>query len=91
MHGRLDLYEKIKEYIKPEDNVFFLGDAIDRGPHGVEIMLDILKQSNWIYLKGNHEDMMYAGLAKECGLEVGTFTHTMFSLHIYKKDIKGVF
>lgn len=58
MHGRLDLYEKIKEYIKPEDNVFFLGDAIDRGPHGVEIMLDILKQNNWIYLKGNHEDMM---------------------------------
>ena len=30
-------------------------------------------------------------VAKECGLEVGTFTHTMFSLHIYKKDIKGVF
>lgn len=70
LHGRLDLYEKIKEYINPEDNVFFLGDAIDRGPHGVEIMLDILKQKNWIYLKGNHEDMMYAGLAKECGLEI---------------------
>ncbi len=30
-------------------------------------------------------------VAKECDLEVGSFTHTMFSLHIYKKDIKGVF
>lgn len=30
-------------------------------------------------------------VAKETGLEVGSITHTMFSLHIYKKDISGVF
>lgn len=30
-------------------------------------------------------------VAKECGMEVGSFTHTMFSLHVYKKDIKNVF
>lgn len=30
-------------------------------------------------------------VAKECNMEVGNFTHTMFSLHIYKKDIKNVF
>lgn len=30
-------------------------------------------------------------VAKECNMEVGNFTHTMFSLHVYKKDIKGVF
>ena len=69
LHGRLDLYEKIKEYIKSEDTVYFLGDAIDRGPHGIEIMLDILKQKKWIYLKGNHEDMMYGALAKEYDLK----------------------
>ena len=30
-------------------------------------------------------------VAKEAGLEVGNFTHTMFSLHVYKKDVEGVF
>lgn len=30
-------------------------------------------------------------VAGETGMEVGSLTHTMFSLHIYKKDIQGVF
>lgn len=30
-------------------------------------------------------------VAKETGLEVGNFTHTMFSLHVYRKDLKNVF
>lgn len=30
-------------------------------------------------------------VASKTGLEVGSFTHTMFSLHVYKKDIKNVF
>lgn len=30
-------------------------------------------------------------VAKECNMEVGNFTHTMFSLHVYKKDVKNVF
>ncbi len=30
-------------------------------------------------------------VADKTGYEVGNFTHTMFSLHIYKKDSKGVF
>lgn len=30
-------------------------------------------------------------VAEKTGLEVGSFTHTIFSLHVYKKDIKNVF
>lgn len=30
-------------------------------------------------------------VAERAGLEVGSFTHTMFSLHVYRKDIEGVF
>lgn len=32
LHGYLDLYKQIKEFLKPEDKVYFLGDAGDRGP-----------------------------------------------------------
>lgn len=30
-------------------------------------------------------------VAGACNMEVGNFTHTMFSLHVYKKDVKDVF
>lgn len=30
-------------------------------------------------------------VAEEAYMEVGNFTHTMFSLHVYKKDVKDVF
>lgn len=30
-------------------------------------------------------------VAKECNLTPGNFTHTMFSLHVYKKDVANVF
>lgn len=30
-------------------------------------------------------------VAQKADMEVGNFTHTMFSLHVYKKDVKDVF
>lgn len=30
-------------------------------------------------------------VANMCGMEVGNFTHTIFSLHVYKKDVANVF
>lgn len=30
-------------------------------------------------------------VAERCNMEVGNFTHTMFSLHVYKKDVSDVF
>lgn len=30
-------------------------------------------------------------VAEKCEMEVGNFTHTMFSLHVYKKDVANVF
>ena len=62
LHGQLGLWEQIKEYLNPEDKLYFLGDAIDRGPHGYQIMKEILERPNTVYIKGNHEDMMYNAL-----------------------------
>lgn len=58
LHGYLDLYKQIKEYIKPEDVVYFLGDATDRGPNSWELAKTIYDDPQFIYLKGNHEDML---------------------------------
>lgn len=57
-HGVRDIADKILEYLKPEDELYFLGDAIDRGPDGLYIMFKLLQDPRVKYLKGNHEDMM---------------------------------
>jgi hypothetical protein len=53
-----DLFRQIKDFIKPEDTVICLGDCGDRGPDGWKIIREVLTSDNWIYLKGNHEDML---------------------------------
>lgn len=57
IHGNYDIWKQIKDYMKPEDKMFFIGDAIDRGKDGVFIMNDIIKDDRITYIKGNHEDM----------------------------------
>ena len=58
LHGHLNLYEQIKEYIKPEDTLYCLGDCGDRGPQPWETIKAVAKDPQIIYLKGNHEDML---------------------------------
>lgn len=68
-HGQWNLWEQIKNYCQPDDKIYFLGDAIDRGPDGINIMIDMLTDGRVIYLKGNHEDMMYKACAHTMGME----------------------
>ena len=62
LHGRKDLYTKIKEILQPEDKVFYLGDAGDRGPDGWELIKTIYEDDQFEYIKGNHEDMLIASM-----------------------------
>ena len=41
-----------------EDFLYILGDVIDRGEHGAELLSWITQQSNVQLLLGNHEDML---------------------------------
>ena len=42
LHGMLHFYKAIKDILKPEDIVYFLGDAGDRGPHPWECIKTIM-------------------------------------------------
>ena len=55
LHGNGLLWDKIKEKLNVDDTLYFLGDAIDRGPDGLYIMLDMLNNPRVTYIKGNHE------------------------------------
>lgn len=58
LHGQYELWQKVKEYLDLTDTLICLGDCIDRGPSGFDILVEILNRKNTVLLKGNHEDLM---------------------------------
>lgn len=60
IHGELDRWQKMLELIRfsRDDTLYVLGDVIDRKPHGLEILRDIMDRPNVHLIRGNHEQMM---------------------------------
>lgn len=46
------------DYLQPEDTLYYLGDATDRGESGVKTFQALMARPNTIYIKGNHDQMM---------------------------------
>lgn len=69
IHGCRDQLQALLAQVKPQpsDQLVFLGDYIDRGPHSrevVELLLSLRRHCpNCIFLKGNHEAMLLDYLA----------------------------
>lgn len=73
LHGNWDIYKNILNILKPEDTLYFLGDAADRGKDGFAIILDMLSKKDQIkYIKGNHEDMLVKAGEEYIGLRDGS-------------------
>lgn len=67
LHGCYNLYKQICNFIKPKDTIIFLGDAGDRGPESWKTIKAIYNNPQWIYLKGNHEDMLIKAMRAMLG------------------------
>ena len=66
IHGHLQRFESIMDQIKlgEGDHLFVLGDVIDRHPHGISILLQLMAMLNVKMLLGNHEYMMLRALGR---------------------------
>lgn len=64
LHGQLKLYQEIKKFVKPNDELYCLGDCGDRGPQPWETIKEVINDPQVIYLKGNHEDMLAGAMAE---------------------------
>lgn len=60
IHGEGALFHRMLEEIRfsDDDLLYILGDVIDRGPDGIELLREIKNKKNIIMLLGNHEYMM---------------------------------
>ena len=57
-HGCYAPFDKMMNFLKPEDTLFFLGDATDRGDDGVKIFQTLMNDPRVRMIKGNHDEMM---------------------------------
>lgn len=59
LHGEQDFFRQMLERIhfSDTDHLYLLGDVIDRGHGGVELLEQIMKAPNMTMLLGNHEQM----------------------------------
>ena len=67
IHGEIDRFHEMLEKINfsAADQLYIVGDVIDRGAEGVEILLEIIDKGNIHLILGNHEDMMLGTLSKD--------------------------
>lgn len=56
LHGCYNIYEQVCAMLKPDDVVYFLGDAGDRGYDGWTLIKAICTNPQWVYIKGNHDE-----------------------------------
>ncbi len=59
IHGEYDLFMGMLERIhfSEQDILYVLGDVLDRGPHPIKVLLEMMKYPNIIPMIGNHEVM----------------------------------
>lgn len=60
IHG---CYEELMELLDKigfcqEDELYVLGDSMDRGPEPIRVIRELMRRPNVTYILGNHDDMM---------------------------------
>lgn len=86
IHGEYCKYKKMLEVIdfNDDDDLFILGDIVDRGPMPVDILYDMSMRGNVFPIMGNHEHMaMY--LLRKLDVEI---TEENAEGHLDANDIK---
>lgn len=67
VHGELGRFHRMLEkiHLRASDTLFILGDVVDRGPEGTQLLREIMQAPNMRMLLGNHEYMMLQYLNPE--------------------------
>lgn len=60
VHGLKDRFDAMLESLalSDSDHLYIIGDVVDRGPDGIEILLECMRNKKITLLMGNHEYMM---------------------------------
>ena len=62
--GKKIMGKAIKITIGEEDELYVLGDAMDRGPEPIRVIRDLMNRPNVFYVMGNHDSMFLSVMQK---------------------------
>ena len=63
-HGNWTAAKKVLDFLQPDDRLFYLGDATDRGENGVAILRTLMANPRVTYIKGNHDEFVELAIEK---------------------------
>lgn len=78
IHGCYEEYMELLEKIgfDQDDELYVLGDAMDRGPEPIRVIQDLMNRPNAFYILGNH-DLMFLTMIRALTVEIaeGSMDH----------------
>lgn len=85
IHGCYEEYRELlaKINFSPNDVLYILGDAMDRGPEPIKVIRDIMMRPNVTYIIGNHDFIMLQ-LMKKFAVEI---TDDNYKSHLSQNDM----
>ena len=60
-HGNKTAFQ-VFDFLQPDDVLYFLGDATDRGEYGIELFTLLMNDPRVIMIKGNHDEFLEEGI-----------------------------
>lgn len=89
IHGCYEEYLALldKIHFSDQDELYVLGDAMDRGPEPMKVIRDLMMRPNVIYIVGNHDYMMLSAL-KKLAVEI---TEEYYQDHLTSRDLLSYF
>lgn len=66
IHGCYEEYRELLDKINfsKDDELYILGDSMDRGPDSIKVIQDLIPRPNTTYIIGNHDYLMYYFMKK---------------------------
>ena len=75
LHGNGNLWNQIKDFLQPDDTLYYLGDAVDRGPDGWRILIEMLTDERVNFIVGNHEIMLADRIINPYDYDIANLHH----------------
>ena len=84
IHGHYETFLKMLDLIgfRDKDFLYVVGDVVDRGEDGIELIHDIMKRKNVELFLGNHELMMLNAIVYERKKSRGLIRENPFDEHL---------
>ncbi len=89
IHGCLDPLRALIDKLPAEEELVFLGDYVDRGPHSAEViryLKQLAKQRKCRFLMGNHEWLMLHAIGEDEAIPHWIANGANTTLHSYGVD-----